>query len=67
MSEKRLNEIAAEFQREMKKLGLGVSIQAGDGPAVDVTAWFCPDCDEKRKDAVVPCPECGSEKDAVLR
>jgi rubredoxin len=55
----------------MKKLGLGVSISfaspGDESPrSVVVTEWLCPDCQGKRKDAVKPCPECASEKDAVL-
>lgn len=33
---KRLQEIAAEFKRDMEKLGLGVSISVAGGPYVEV-------------------------------
>ena len=32
MSDERIEKIARKFQRDMKKLGLGVKIKAGDGP-----------------------------------
>jgi rubrerythrin len=62
---------AQRFQDEMKKLGLGVSIQAGGREPVEVTAWRCPDCNGKRdvssaNKGGAPCPICGSGKDAVL-
>ena len=59
------------FQDDMKKLGLGVSIQVGAREPVEITAWRCPDCNGKRDVSTenktgVPCPECRSEKAAVL-
>jgi Zn finger protein HypA/HybF involved in hydrogenase expression len=59
------------FQDEMKKLGLGVSIQFNDREPVLLTSWCCPDCNGKRDVSTenktgVPCPDCGSEKAAVL-
>ena len=62
---------AQRFRDEMKKLGLGVTIQLNDEPLVVVTQWTCPDCNGKREISPenktgTPCPECGSETSAVL-
>lgn len=42
--DKKLREIADKFKRDMEKLGLGVNIQVGDGPMVEVVP---PPADEK--------------------
>ena len=61
-----VEDAARKFRDEMKKLGLGVTIQIDDRDPVVVTEWICPDCRGSRGDAVKPCPECQSPKDAIL-
>lgn len=65
------NNPAQRFQNEMKKLGLGVTIQIGGREPVVVTQWRCSECAAKREvsrenETGVPCPRCGSELPAVL-
>lgn len=62
---------AQRFQDEMKKLGMGVSIQFGDREPVVVTEWRCPECAARREVSTenktgVPCPRCDSKMPAVL-
>lgn len=62
---------AKRFQDEMKKLGLGVSIQVEGRDPVIVTEWRCPECSARREvssenTAGVPCPRCDSMTPAVL-
>lgn len=48
-----------KFQRDMQKLGLGVSLQMGGDPAVTVTTW-CPVCNHVAAGSPETCPECGA-------
>ena len=56
--QRQLDKIAAKFQRDMQKLGLGVTMEVpGETPTV-VTTW-CPACDHVARGKVETCPACG--------
>lgn len=55
--ERELARIAADFQKKMQKLGLGVTIQAADQAPTRITTW-CPACNHVAPGSVSVCPNC---------
>lgn len=58
--ERKPQDIARKFQRDMQKMGLGITFDvSGRGPVKATT--YCPKCSHVAIGEVVTCPECGEE------